>query len=219
MGRSRSGLARRLEKTMGKFAGSVAWLTLAFCCLPVCCLAGGAFETECDHDFEECGNGLQIREVFSISPSEGSTTGGTRITLTGAGFSTDFLNGGNTVVFGSGAAGAKCTVLQGSCTAECTTSSTLICDTLPHSTTGKKRVHVGIDSAFSAKVHSVRSALLKFWPHARDPHFLFLTISDALGTGRLFLRVQGTPRRLPADGQPRGWPPRLPPDIPWHWLG
>ena len=121
---------------------------------------GGSFEEECDHDFEQCDEAMQIREVFSMSPNEGSTTGGTRVTLTGAGFSQDFLNGGNSVYFADddGNLAAECEVLQGSCTEECTTSSTLICDTKATAASGKLTVHVKIDGSFSAQIAQVSLA-------------------------------------------------------------
>ena len=123
---------------------------------------GGSFEEECDHDFEQCDEAMQIREVFSMSPNEGSTTGGTRVTLTGAGFSQDFLNGGNSVYFADadGNLAAECEVLQGSCTEECTTSSTLICDTKATAASGKISRHRESSTAPSIYLSTYTSILI-----------------------------------------------------------
>ena len=40
---------------------------------------------------------VAIRRIDKVSPSRGSTQGGTRITITGVGFSTDYADGENRV--------------------------------------------------------------------------------------------------------------------------
>ena len=61
---------------------------------PVGAFASAFVEKECDSEFEFCEEGIQLREVFGVSPREGALSGGTRVTMSGAGFSADFVNRG-----------------------------------------------------------------------------------------------------------------------------
>ena len=64
--------------------------------------------------------------VSSVHPSIGSRNGGQRITIAGSGFSTDFMNGANTVTIG----GEECKPVNffgGGCTVDCTTSERIVC--------------------------------------------------------------------------------------------
>ena len=55
--------------------------------------------------------------------------GGTRISIGGEGFATDFWNGGNTVHIG----GVPCDVVEGACTVDCGGSTRIVRDHIPHS--------------------------------------------------------------------------------------
>ena len=71
--------------------------------------------------------------VTKIEPNEGSKLGRTRITITGTGFSTNFIDGGNKVTIGrllNGEwVGGDCEVLEGACTVECGSDTKIFCDT------------------------------------------------------------------------------------------
>ena len=74
----------------------------------------------------------KTREVTSVSPQYGSSNGGTRLHVGGAGFATEFYSGSNTVYVGTAADGwVECDVIEGACTVDCGGDKKVVCDTQP----------------------------------------------------------------------------------------
>ncbi|KAH8075485.1 hypothetical protein JL721_1495 [Aureococcus anophagefferens] len=74
----------------------------------------------------------KTREVTSVSPQYGSSNGGTRVHVGGAGFATEFYSGSNTVYIGTAADGwVECDVIEGACTVDCGGDKKVVCDTQP----------------------------------------------------------------------------------------
>ena len=69
--------------------------------------------------------------VDSITPNQGTVAGGSRVTIKGGGFNTNFFSAGNYVSIGSGTTWVPCEVIEGACTVQCGGPKTLICDTGP----------------------------------------------------------------------------------------
>ena len=70
--------------------------------------------------------------VDAITPNRGPLYGGTRVSISGSGFNTNFFEGGNYVYIGTDDAGwTTCDVIEGACTVKCGGPKTLICDTNP----------------------------------------------------------------------------------------
>ena len=68
--------------------------------------------------------------LTSISPNRGMIGGGSRVTLKGGGFNTNFFTGGNYVYIGSDSTEwVTCTVIEGACSVECGGPKTIVCDT------------------------------------------------------------------------------------------
>ena len=105
--------------------------TLVGCLL----LRGGAAQTGADTlDLGDTvvSTAEKTREITGVSPTKGSSNGGTRIHVEGAGFATEFFAGSNAVYIGSDAEGwAPCDVVEGACTVDCGGDKKIVCDTGP----------------------------------------------------------------------------------------
>ena len=91
----------------------------------------GVCQASVDLDFGETNVAMaeKTRAIYSLTPSGGTAMGGTRISIGGEGFATDFWNGGNTVHIG----GVPCDVVEGACTVDCGGSTRIVRDHIPHS--------------------------------------------------------------------------------------
>lgn len=70
--------------------------------------------------------------LSSITPNRGTRAGGSRVTLRGAGFRTNFVSSGNHVFIGSDSTEwQRCDVIEAVCSVQCSGPNTLICDTRP----------------------------------------------------------------------------------------
>ena len=89
----------------------------------------GACQASVDLDFGETNvaTAEKTRAIYSVTPSGGTAMGGTRISIDGEGFATDFWNGGNTVHIG----GVPCDVVEGACTVDCGGSTRIVRDHIP----------------------------------------------------------------------------------------
>jgi hypothetical protein len=97
--------------------------------------------------------------ITSIEPNRGSYLGITRVTITGTGFSTNFIDGGNRVTIGrmhNGVwVGGDCEVLEGACTVECGSDTKLFCDTPPWDPASSESTGNNRDSErYSLRVYS-----------------------------------------------------------------
>ena len=95
-----------------------------------------------------CIDAVIIRRIDKVSPNQGTTLGGTRITITGVGFSSDYAHGQNHVLID----GNMCTTIEkqgvGVCMGKCSTSEKIVCDTPPHEASGWLKVQVTVDSKY-----------------------------------------------------------------------
>ena len=93
----------------------------------------------------------KVREVDSVSPSFGTTLGGTRLSIAGEGFATEFFDGSNSVKIGTDSSGyVDCDVIEGACTVDCGSAYRIVCDTgewTSDSSTGWLNVVVTIDES------------------------------------------------------------------------
>ena len=76
-----------------------------------------------------------VAEVTAINPTFGSVNGGQRLTISGYGFSTDFMNGANVVMIDD-AVCEPTNFFGGGCTIDCTTADRIVCITTPKAITG-----------------------------------------------------------------------------------
>jgi hypothetical protein len=95
-----------------------------------------------------------VRRIDSVSPSSGTHLGGTRITITGVGFSTDYADGENRVEIN----GKVCPTTEaqggGVCMGTCSNANRIICDTPPHDPSGPLHVKVTVDRQFPIPLSS-----------------------------------------------------------------
>jgi len=106
------------------------WLRAVFCCALVHTVVS-----------EE----IVVRRIDSIEPSVGSTAGGTRVVISGTGFSVNYIEGGNKIWIGD----AECITVEqsgfGACTVLCSNFNQVVCDTTAHSAANNLDVDVTVD--------------------------------------------------------------------------
>ena len=75
-------------------------------------------------------NSIPVR-LKSVEPTSGSSLGGTRLSIEGSGFTTDFFAAFNEVQIGRGDTWVVCDVIEGACTVDCGGPKRIVCDTGP----------------------------------------------------------------------------------------
>ncbi|KAK3274579.1 hypothetical protein CYMTET_17247 [Cymbomonas tetramitiformis] len=102
-----------------------------------------------------------LREINSVFPKEGSTAGGTLLSISGAGFSTIATSGGNSILLVDPSGIEEpiaCEPVDGACTVDCPTSVKAMCETPAHEHSDTYyEIHVTVDSQYQAEVRSGES--------------------------------------------------------------
>ena len=75
-----------------------------------------------------------VPAIDTVTPSYGCELGGTRLSITGRGFTTDFFAATNEVFIGtnfgqSSESSVACDVIEGACSVDCGSSKRIVCDT------------------------------------------------------------------------------------------
>ncbi|KAK3244983.1 hypothetical protein CYMTET_45430 [Cymbomonas tetramitiformis] len=105
---------------------------------------------------DEGSKNAALREMYSVFPTEGSTAGGTFLTISGTGFTSIGVQGG-TDIFLVDPSGVEetivCEPIEGACTVDCPTTEKAMCETPPHAHSDTRyEIYITVDGIYDVSV-------------------------------------------------------------------